>query len=54
MKYVYSSEYLKMKLEKLKMEKNDNIDTNSVDLNYLVYLCNKYNLSMDFFVIVEK
>ncbi len=43
-----------MKLEELKKEKNDEIDINSADLKYLVYLCNKYNLSIDFFVIVEK
>lgn len=54
MKYVYSKEYLKKRLEELKKNTNDEIDTNSEDLSYLVYLCNKYNLSMDFFVIVEK
>lgn len=54
MKYVYSKEYLKMKLKELKERTNDDIDVDRYDLNYLVYLCNKYNLSMDFFVFVEK
>ncbi len=54
MKYVYSREYLRKKLEELKEITKDDINVNSRDLKYLVYLCNKYNLSMDFFVFVEK
>ncbi|RIA78573.1 hypothetical protein EI71_00134 [Anaeroplasma bactoclasticum] len=54
MKYVYSEEYVLMRLKKLKEKSHDEINTTSFDLNYLVELCNKYNLSLDFFVIVEK
>ena len=54
MKYVYSEEYLEKKLEELRKITSDDINTKETNLKYLIYLCNKYNLSMDFFVIVEK
>lgn len=54
MKYIYSEEYVLMRLKELKEKCNDDINTISFDLKYLVELCNKYNISLDFFVIVEK